>query len=71
MATEWKVEGKGAETRIKANCPACKSGEKFHNVPAEEFVHLRFKHGGCKGLVETIPTEIRDLYWERAVVSRC
>ena len=70
--TNWKVEGTAAVTKIIANCPVCHSGETFHDVPAKEFMSRRFmlKHSGCNGLLEPIPTEIRDEYMKRKIVDR-
>lgn len=69
MQTEWKVEGRGAATKIIANCPACHTLRQFHGDPMK-VVQEKFKHNLCNGLVESIPTEIRDQYWERAAVSQ-
>jgi|SRR5882762_7207080 len=68
-ASNWKVEGNGRWTKIVVNCPACNSGATLHGAP-ESVVRKRFKHNGCKGRVEAIPTETRDEYWQRAVVSQ-
>jgi len=70
MATEWKVEGKGPATKIMATCPVCHTSRTFHGVPVKVVKQL-FKHNLCDGLVEPIPTKIRDLYWDRTVVSHC
>jgi hypothetical protein len=69
MATEWKVMGNKAATKITATCPVCHTGATLHGEPGK-VIRKRFKHNGCKGLVESIPTAIRDEYWDRAVVSQ-
>ncbi len=69
MATEWKVEGSGPKTKITANCPVCRSGVSICGEP-KKVIRSKFKHNGCKGLVESVPTNIRDDYWQRAVVSQ-
>jgi hypothetical protein len=70
MATDWKVEGNGPKTKIKASCPVCHSEATMHGDPGK-VIHEKFKHGGCEALVEPIPMDIRDEYWQRAVISRC
>jgi hypothetical protein len=79
MATEWKVEGQGTGTKIIAECPVCHSGRTFpfrgifpfHEISGPKFNNaLRFKHNLCGGLEEGIPNDIRDEYWQRAVISQ-
>jgi hypothetical protein len=69
MATEWKVEGEGPKTKITANCPVCHSGATMIGEPFA-VIKAKFKHNGCKALVESVPVKTRDEYWQRAVVSQ-
>jgi hypothetical protein len=70
MATQWQVEGTGSATKIIAICPVCHTSRTFHGVPVK-IVKQLFKHDLCDELVEPIPTEIRNLYWDCTVVSQC
>lgn len=73
MATEWKVEGTGAKTKIIATCPVCHYTQTFLDDDGLgdhlKVIQRQFKHNLCNGLIENIPPEIRDLYWQRAVIS--
>ena len=68
--TEWKVEGIGSAAKIIATCQLCLTSRTFQGVPVKVVKQL-LKHNLCDGLVESIPTEIRNLYWDRTVVSQC
>jgi hypothetical protein len=75
MATEWKVEGVGPTTKIRAICHVCHYGATIPGndllEPSLKVIQQTFQHGPlCKGLAEPIPPEIREKYWNRTVVSQ-
>jgi hypothetical protein len=68
--TRWKVEGSNKRTKIAAYCPVCKTKGTIGGDDPMQVVLAKSKHNLCKRRVERIPTNIRDEYWQRAVVSQ-